>query len=141
MKVIQAILIVSLSLLFFNCGDDDKNSLNFSAVALKQTQWTGTLYQSYISHGESYNNIYNIGVIFYSETEGKTTVTPQTTPENSYDSNFKFSINEKLLSITNGGDIEGQWLLIESNHNKIILEQGTGGKNASKKVLTLNRAY
>ncbi len=141
MKVVQLILVVSLCLLFFNCGDDDKDGINFSGAGLKQTLWTGTFYKSYMTNGKVSENLYDIGVIFYSETEGKTTVTPRTTPENLYESNFSFSINEKLLSITNGGDIEGQWLLVESNSSYIKLVQGTGGENASEKVLNLNRVY
>ena len=140
MKAIQAVLIVLLSLHLFSCSDD-KDDSRFSETSLKQTQWTGTLYKSYTSYGESYNYTYKVGVIFYTETEGKTTLTPETSPEKYYESDFKYSIKEKMLNITNGGDLEGYWLLIESDQGKMILEQGTGGENANKKILTLSRVH
>ncbi len=141
MKVIHIVIVAFLSFLLFSCSDDDNDSLDFSGSALEQTKWTGTLDQSYMSNGVQQNDTYLIGVIFYTGTEGKTSVTLKPNPNYSYDSDFTFSIKGKSLIITNGGKLEGYWLLVESNHKKMVLEQGTGGDASSKKVLTLNRLY
>jgi len=141
MKVIHIVIVAFLSFLLFSCSDDDNDSLDFSGSALEQTKWTGTLDQSYMSNGMQQNDTYLIGVIFYTGTEGKTSVTLEPNPNYSYDSDFTFSIKGKSLIITNGGKLEGYWLLVESNHKKMVLEQGTGGDASSKKVLTLNRLY
>lgn len=56
-------------------------------------------------------------------------------------SRFKYSIEGKILSIPGGITLGGQWLLIESNNNKLVLEQSTGGIDAYKGILTLTRKH
>lgn len=43
MKVVQTLLLFSLSLLFLSCDEEDKETLDFNVRVLQQTRWTGTL--------------------------------------------------------------------------------------------------
>lgn len=133
MKVIQAVLIVLLSLHLFSCSDD-KDDFKFSETSLKQTQWTGTLVESFKEdNGNPVSFTYKVGIIFYSESEGKASI-------NFYEKDFQYSIDGKLLNITSvDSDMDGRWLLIQLRDNEMVLEKGTGGEVARKRVLTLSR--
>lgn len=75
MKAFKTMLILSLSLILFSCNKDDKNdkgNFNFNTTSLKQTQWNGTLKET-DGRGNGEHVAY-IGMVFYSETEGKCSV-------------------------------------------------------------------
>lgn len=93
----------------------------------------GTLDRSYISYGEKVSTTHDVGLIFYSESDGKSNVDTD-------ESNFQYSIDERMLIITNGDSfLNGHWLLIGAEKDKLVLENGTGGENAYKGLLTLTR--
>lgn len=135
MKIIQTILIFSFSLFLFSCNKENNNHFGFDTKSLKQTQWTGTLSESFKFDEQQISRTYNVGIVFYTESNGKCNVETN-------ESGFNYSINEKLLTITNGeSEMNGRWLLIQLDENKMTLEKGTGGENAYKGILTLNRTY
>lgn len=134
MKIIQAILIFSLSLILFSCDNEGKGNLDFSTVSLKQTQWSGT-FEETDKYGTS---TANVGLVFYTENEGRYSVVWETQLKN--EASFKYSIDEKILTITNTGvGLDGRWLLLKSDKDKMVLEKGTGGEGAYKVILTLTR--
>lgn len=128
-------LIFSLSFMLFSCENDEIENLNFNTEYLKQTQWIGKLHESERLNGETINHDYNVGLIFYTDNEGRSNV-------GSYDSNFKYSIDNKLLTITKGyGVLNGKWLLIQFDKEKMVLEKGTGGDDSYKATLTLTKKH
>ncbi|WP_071145530.1 hypothetical protein [Bacteroides ihuae] len=134
MKIIQAILIFSLSLILFSCGDDD--NIDFNAASLEQTQWSGTLKETDAWGNGEYTA--NIGMIFYSEDKGRCSV--KRGDDSPFEYDFDYSIDGKILVLNEKkGDLDGYWLLIQSNKDKMVLEKGTGGDGAYKGTLTLKK--
>lgn len=137
MKSFQAILIFFLSLILFSCDKDDKDSFDFSTTTLKQTQWNGTLKETDAWGDGEY--IANIGMFFYSETKGECSV--KRGAASPFEYNFDYSIEGKILTINEKkGDLDGHWLVIQFDENKMTLEKGTSGNGAYKGILTLNRS-
>lgn len=137
MRIIQAILVFAISILIFSCNESesDNGKISFNAESLKQTQWKGVLEESFIADGQKVSQSYNVGILFYSEKNGKSSV-------GTYESSFDYSIDNKLLTITNGdSDMNGKWLLLQFDDSKMTLEKGTGGQEAYKGILTLTRSY
>ena len=64
---------------------------SFNAESLKQTQWKGVLEESFIADGQKVSQSYNVGILFYSEKNGKSSV-------DTYESSFDYSIDNKLLT-------------------------------------------
>lgn len=137
MKPVKALLLfTSFIFLFTSCNDDD-DDFKFEAQSLKQTQWVGILEETY--NGRD-SKLSDVGIIFYTEVEGEYDVKSKNAAE-PVTSRFKYSIEGKILSIPGGITLGGQWLLIESNNNKLVLEQSTGGIDAYKGILTLTRKH
>lgn len=142
MKIIQTILIFSLSLILFSCGDDDKDELNKdeikNAISLKQTRWAGIFKDT-----EKYRSGASVGLFFYTEKDGRYSLLlgwGTTAVKNEGD--FNCSIDEKILTITNTGiELDGRWLLIQSDKDEMVLEKGTGVNGAYKGTLTLTKTY
>lgn len=107
-------------------------------ISLSQTQWTGTLEETDVWGDGKYTA--NIGMIFYSENTGRCSVKKGDTSPFQY--NFEYVLEDRILTIKEKkGDLDGHWLFIQSDKNKIILEKGTGGDGAYKGTLTLTRNY
>lgn len=137
MKVIQIILLFSLSLLIFSC--DEENLVN--VTSLQQTKWAGTLNESYIgSMDESISSIIGIGIFFISENEGRYSLKWENIDQATEDT-FEYTIDGKVLTIKNGTKLNGNWLFIQSDKDQMILEKGTSGENAYKGTLTLTRTH
>lgn len=138
MKVLQTLLLLSLSLFIFSCNNGEiKNDFNFNAIALKQTKWTGTFEEFYLtSSGEPVYTNANAGIFFDSEKKGRYSLKWDTMTQVT-ESTFEYHINDKILIIENGGTLKGHWLLIYSDKNKMVLEKGTGGDGAYKGIMTL----
>jgi len=133
MKVTQAILAFGLSLILFSCHNDDDGKLDFSSSSLKQTQWKGSFIRE--NGGDGGKSVETMGIVFYSESKGVYSIEGL-----KYD--FGYSIDGKVLIITGtGGDLEGYWLLIQSDKNKMVLTNGTGEENTGKATLNLTRNY
>lgn len=127
------LLLFLCTISFISCSDDEESSLEFNEAFLKQTQWTGTLDRSYIWYGEKVSTTHDVGFIFYTESEGKSNVDTD-------ESNFQYSIDERMLIIINGDSyLNGHWLLTGAEKDKLVLENSTGGEDAYKAVLTLTR--
>ena len=140
MRLVQILLLFSLNLFLSGCDSDDhKNSLNFSAASLKQTQWKGTFDESYIaSFGEPVSTTANAGIFFESETRGRYSLKWETMDQPT-ESTFEYRIEEKVLIVENGGVLNGYWLLTQSDKDTMVLEKGTNGEGAYKGILTLKR--
>lgn len=137
MKVIQTILLFSLSLLIFSC--DEENLVN--VTSLQQTKWAGALNESYIgSMDEPISSIIGIGIFFISDNEGRYSLKWENIDQATEDT-FEYTIDGKVLTIKNGTKLNGNWLFIQSDKDKMILEKGTSGENAYKGTLTLTRTY
>lgn len=141
MKIVQAILIFSLSLILFSCGDDDKDEIKKdeikSAISLKQTRWAGTFEDT-----EKYRILSaSVGVFFYTEKDGRySLILGWGTTMEKNEGDFNCSIDGKILTITNTGIVlDGRWLIIQSDKDKMVLEKGTGLNGAYKGTLTLER--
>lgn len=140
MKIIQTLFLFSIILLLFSCNDDEnKESFIFSTTTLRQTQWSGTLNESYIaSMDEHVSSTINVGIFFISENKGRYSLKWENIVQPTEDT-FEYIVNDKILTIENGTKLNGDWLLIQFDKDKMILEKGTGGENAYKGVLTLKR--
>ncbi|MEG1866911.1 MAG: hypothetical protein RR331_08585 [Bacteroides sp.] len=137
MRIIQVILVFAISIFIISCNENeiDNGKISFNAEFLKQTQWKGVLEESFIADGQKVSQSYNVGILFYSEKKGKSSV-------DTYESSFDYSIDNKLLTITNGdSDMNGKWLVLQFDGTKMTLEEGTGGQEAYKGILTLTRSY
>jgi len=142
MKTIKTLLLLSLSILLFSCGDDDNKDFNFNTDLLNQTQWSGILVESYVSSGEikTVNKI-DIGFIFYTTEKGRYEA-------KTGGDDFKYSVEGKMLIIkpADGSvstELEGYWLLtnVDAKRETIELELGTGLGDSYKRVLTLTRKH
>ncbi|WP_321481057.1 hypothetical protein [uncultured Bacteroides sp.] len=106
--------------------------------SLEQSQWSGTLNETDAWGNGEYTA--EIGMIFYSESKGRCSV--KRGDESPFEYDFEYSVDAKILIIhEKKGDLDGHWLLIQSDKDKIVLEKGTGGDGAYKGVLTLKRNY
>ena len=141
MKTLKTLLLLSLILLLFNCSDDDnKSNFEIDPDSLKQTSWGGTMNVSYYDGGEHTQSA-NIGIIFYTISDGKYDVKYDSSTE-PYIYDFKYSIDEKILNI-DGGPLGGNWLLVNVNAKQqtIVFERSTGGEYSEKSVLTLTKTH
>lgn len=135
MKSIQVILIFSLSLILFSCDNDDNiRNFNFSAESLKQTQWTGTFQDTFMEGSKPATRTFDAGIIFVSEDSGDCSLDTAVEP-------FKYTVNEKVLSIQSNSLFKGSWLLVNQSKDRMVLEKGTGGEGAYKAILTLTRTH
>lgn len=100
-KKLLGIIILLFSVISFGGCNNDDESIEFSASNLEQTQWTGNLTES--DNGKTNNA--NIGIIFYSASEGKYSIKWDYDTETE-ESKFNYSINGKLLIIEGWIDIQ-----------------------------------
>lgn len=136
MKTFRILLLLSLSLFTFSCDkNNEENNFIFNAEYLKQSQWSGTFTKTNSGKTETAN----FGVVFYTEADGKYSIKWEYASE-AEEGTFDYSINGKMLIVTNGY-IKGNWLLIQLEKDKMVLEQGTGGENAYKATLNLTRNF
>lgn len=132
MKIIQAIIIFSLSLILLSCNNENVENPTFSIESLKQTRWTGTLEDSFMEGSELTTRTFDVGIIFVSEDSGDCSLNTDVDP-------FKYNVKEKVLNIQSNSLFNGSWLLVNQSKNRMILEKGTGGEGAYKAILTLTR--
>lgn len=144
MKIIQMLLLFSMGFpLFISCNDDKKEDhIIFSTTALRQTQWVGTLNESYIASMDvPVSSIIKVGIFFTSESEARYSLKWETMDQ-PLEATLKYTISDKILTIeSNGTELTGKWLLIQFDKDKMILKKGTGGDNAYKGILTLRKEF
>ena len=136
-KLNLILLVFAICIFIVSCNESESENgkISFSAESLKQTQWKGILEESFIADGQKVSQSYNVGILFYSEKNGRSSV-------DTYESSFDYSIDNKILTITNGdSDMNGKWLLLQFDDSKMTLEKGTGGQEAYKGVLILTKSY
>lgn len=135
MKIIQVILICSLSLILFSCDNDDNTEkLSFNVESLKQTRWAGTFEDFFMEGSKPASRSFEAGVIFVSEDSGDCSLDTAVEP-------FKYTVNGKVLSIQSNSLFKGNWLLVNQSQDRMVLEKGTGGEGAYKAILTLTRTH
>lgn len=134
MKIIQVIILFSLSLILFSCDNENTEALNFSIESLKQTRWAGTFEDSFMEGSETVTRTFEAGIIFVSEDSGDCSLDDAVEP-------FKYTVNEKVLTIQSNSLFKGSWLLVNQSKDKMVLEKGTGGEGAYKAILTLTRNH
>ena len=108
MNTIKTILLLSFSILFFSCSDEEDKKTEkfiFSASELKQTEWKGDIF--YLGNGEV-DLKGTIKFVFYTESEGVC--------EYKLDYNidpeiisFEYEISDKFMYI------DGNWILQKYN--------------------------
>lgn len=133
-KTMMGIIILFFSLISFGGCSNDDDDFEFGTSTLKQTQWIGNLTES--DNGKTNNA--NIGIVFYSVSDGKYSIKWDYNTETE-ESIFNYSIDGNFLIIEGWIDIQGSWLLIQSDKDTMILEKGTGATDAYKATLTLKR--
>lgn len=139
MKVFKALLFISLSILFFSCGDDDsnnKNQLTFSASNLKQTGWEGEIL--ILSNGEV-DTHGDISMEFTSESTGvcECKLDYFIDPE-IY--SFAYEIKDRLIYINNTPPyIGGGWILQKFDNDSLIIAQSQA--LTTSELIRLKRLY
>lgn len=134
MKIIQAIILFSLSLILFSCDNENTEAFDLSIESLKQTRWTGTFEDSFMEGSESVTRTFEAGIFFVSDDSGDCSLDTAVEP-------FKYTINEKVLTIQSNSLFKGNWLLVNQSKDRMVLEKGTGGEGAYKAILTLTKTH
>lgn len=143
MKIIETLSIISLSLIFYNCKDDNQDNFNFTPEFLNQTQWKGVLTESFVLEDQPYEWIYNVGFFFETTNRCRYSLKLESAERASKDV-FGYSVQGKILEVNKSGSgrtLDGSWILIQHDQNRLILEKGTGGDGAHKGRLTLTRVH
>lgn len=114
MNTIKTILLLSFSILFFSCSDEEDKKTEkfiFSASELKQTEWKGDIF--YLGNGEV-DLKGTIKFVFYTESKGVC--------EYKLDYNidpeiisFEYEISDKFMYIDGPLPIHGNWILQKYN--------------------------
>lgn len=142
MKIIRLFLIALTSLSLFSCDSNDKEIINGNQLSnLKQTTWKGTLineiHEEIIDKGE-------VSITFLTENRGNSVVTKNGKVQK-WD--FKYTIDDRLLTIDrpdpnsfNRHFLEGDWLLMQGEKNRLIFVQGVND-SYSKKTMDIVKLY
>ncbi len=138
MRTIKLMLLLAFGTLLFSCNDND-DEFKFDSSSLKQTKWNGTMNESYLRDGKELSFKLNVGLLFYSETDGEFSYIYEKEPSPT-DGTFKYSIDGKMLIINHALQLSGHWLVVHIDKNKMILEKGTGGDDSYNATITLTRS-
>lgn len=130
MKIIKILLLLSLSLMLFSCGDDDDSKL--APDSLKQTSWKGI----YIEGDNETGRKGSVGLVFNTDKGGYYDL--QYTEKDNSHGYFRYSLDGKLLVMW-GGSVEGNWLIVSKSKNEMTLERGSGATPATKIRMVLER--
>ena len=109
-KKLLGIIITFFSVISFGACSNDDESIELSVSNLEQTQWTGTFNESYIgAMGTHISATANTGFFFESEDHGRYSIKWENLSQVT-ESPFEYSIDDKLLIISNGNYLNGSWL-------------------------------
>ncbi len=110
MNTIKTLLLLSFSILLFNCSDEEDKKTEkefiFSASELKQTEWEGEFL--YLTNGEI-DSKGSIKIVFYTEKKGVCEykfdyhIDPETI-------SFEYEISDKFMYIDGPLPIHGNWI-------------------------------
>lgn len=137
MKQLFGMIILLFSTICILSCDVDNDKPDFNTTSLKQTQWSGTLNESYIASMDNpVLSTIEVGIFFIDDKKGRYSLKWETIVQPTEDI-FEYCINDKILTVENGTKLNGNWLLIQFDGNTMVLEKGTSGNGAYKGVLTL----
>lgn len=121
MNTIKALLLLSFSILFFNCSDDedsnkDKNKFIFSASELKQTKWKGEIL--YLTNGKVTSKG-AANIVFYTVNTGvcEYKFDYHIDPEKK---DFEYEIQDKYIHIS-GAILTGKWILQKYDGDSLVI--------------------
>lgn len=119
MNTIKTLLLLSFSILLFNCSDEEDKKTEkefiFSASELKQTEWEGEFL--YLTNGEI-DSKGSIKIVFYTEKKGVCEykfdyhIDPETI-------SFEYEISDKFMYIDGPLPIHGNWIQQKYNGNSL----------------------
>ena len=119
MNTIKTLLLLSFSILLFNCSDEEDKKTEkefiFSASELKQTEWEGEFL--YLTNGEI-DSKGSIKIVFYTEKKGVCEykfdyhIDPETI-------SFEYEISDKFMYIDGPLPIHGNWIQQKNYVNSV----------------------
>lgn len=141
MKTIKLLIFICLTVLVTSCCKDSIKSteFEFTPAFLEQTRWKGTLEEINIPMRPKEISKSKVGIIFVSDKKAGYSILFDNGTGEAAESNFEYTIKEKIMNIRNGYRLSGIWFLIHFDGKKMILEQGNSGEGAYKATLELNR--
>ena len=106
-----------LSVVLLSCSKDDKTPV-FDSDFIKQVKWNGTLVL-FGEWGIEDGTTLGLNMFFSTDNRGKF---DYTYGASSYNDDFKYRLEDKLLVIQASGDpyISGEWVLIDIDKNRML---------------------
>lgn len=133
MNTIKTILLLSFSILFFSCSDEEDKKTEkfiFSASELKQTEWKGEIF--YLGNGEV-DLKGTIKFVFYTESKGVC--------EYKFDYNidpeiisFEYEISDKFMYIDGPLPVHGNWILQKYNGDSLEIADSKAAFTDSRMI-------
>lgn len=118
MNTIKTLLLLSFSILFFSCNDeeDKKKEFIFSASELKQTEWKGEIL--YLANG-NVNTKGSVNIVFYTESTGvcEYKLDYHIDPEMK---DFEYEIQNKYIHFS-GAILTGKWILQKYDGDSLVI--------------------
>lgn len=139
MKRIKVLLVVTFSALtlLYSCKDNDSlyekkesTDLKITTAFLKQTGWEGV----YTNKKPEGTETTRMKILFTTENRGSSV---EYYGERFYEYSFNYAIDSNLVTISNYGMLNGDWLAVEKNSEKLVLKRGLTGTS----LLELRRVY
>lgn len=137
MNTIKTLLLLSFSILFFGCNDEEdkesKKEFAFSASELKQTEWKGEIF--YLTDGNVDTEGY-VNIVFYTESKGvyEYKLDYQINPEKK---DFEYEIQDKYMHFS-GAILTGRWILQKYDGDSLVIADNKAAFTDSK-ILKLKR--
>lgn len=136
------LMAICLSLLLFSCGDDEGDQFKFDQNSLQQTSWRGVITNTLPEHTKKQGSI---GILFATDKRGSYEYKYADDPEARHE-DFQYEINGKLLIISNSidgisPDLKGDWMLIESGKDRLVLTRGIENEYNRSITLELAKTY
>lgn len=121
MNTIKTFLLLSFSILFFNCSDDencskDEKKFIFSASELKQTEWKGEIL--YLTNGKV-SSKGAVNMVFYTVSTGvcEYKLDHHIDPEMK---DFEYEIQDKYIHIA-GAILTGKWIVQKYDGDSLVI--------------------
>ena len=134
MNTIKTLLLLSFSILLFNCSDEEDKKTEkefiFSASELKQTEWEGEFL--YLTNGEI-DSKGSIKIVFYTEKKGVCEykfdyhIDPETI-------SFEYEISDKFMYIDGPLPIHGNWIQQKYNGNSLEIADSKAAFTNSRMI-------
>ena len=123
MNTIKTLLLLSFSILLFNCSDEEDKKTEkefiFSASELKQTEWEGEFL--YLTNGEI-DSKGSIKIVFYTEKKGVC------------EYKFDYEISDKFMYIDGPLPIHGNWIQQKYNGNSLEIADSKAAFTNSRMI-------